>query len=345
MAALLSTGCGGAASSAAPLPSTAVSVVGTAMPPSTPETAPTRPGRQGARPATRTPVSRPTRTTIPGASPTNTPGGRRRIPTTTAAAALRAPASDVEIVLPDHPDRPARLHLPSRPAGDTVPLLIALHGSYSDADTLAGYTDLDALAEAAGWAVLWPQGGRVDGVRAWNAGTCCSPASEAGTDDVGYLGALLDDVLATDPIDRAEVVVVGHSNGAFMAYTVACRLADRFAAVVAVSGGLATGCEPARPISVLAVHGTGDESVAYSLGAASARRWRDLDGCSTESSTDQGAVRIETWTGCDDGVEVRLVTLAGAPHAWPGGPASAPDGFDASVELFIWLATLAPRRA
>jgi len=251
----------------------------------------------------------------------------------------------VEIVLPDHPDRPARLHLPSRPVGDTVPLLVALHGSYSDADALAGYTDLDALAEAVGWAVLWPQGSRVGGVRAWNAGSCCSPASEAGIDDVGYLGALLDEVLATDPIDRANVVVVGHSNGAFMAYTVGCRLAERIAAVVAVSGGLATGCQPARAVPVLAIHGTGDEAVAYSLGAASARWWRDIDGCSAESTTAEGSVRIEAWNGCDDGVEVRLVTLTGAPHAWPGGPVPTPDGFDAGMALFIWLTTLPPRRA
>lgn len=342
-AAALLGACGGTAEGAAPVPTT--TTVAPAPSTTAPDTTrPTRAPRDPNRPATRTPVSRPSSNQSPGSVGSGSGSGGRRRPgsSTTAAANLIGPL-DLVITLPDHADRPARLFVPARRAGTRVPLLVALHGSSSDADTLAGYTDLDALADAAGWAVLWPRGQRVDGVRSWNAGTCCAPASEAGIDDLGYLSALLDDVLAADPVDPARVVVVGHSNGAFMAHTVACRLADRVLAAVAVAGGLATGCEPDRPVSVLAIHGTTDGSVDYSLGAAAAWRWQDLDGCTAMATADNGTVRTESWNDCDGDTSVRLVTLPGAPHAWPGGPTPTVEGFDAGEVLLAWAASLPAR--
>src|SRR5207249_2240770 len=54
------------------------------------------------------------------------------------------------------------------------------------------------------------------------------------------------------------------SNGAQMVYRLASELADRIAAIAAVAGPMALAeCRPSRPISVLHIHGTGDEFAPF----------------------------------------------------------------------------------
>src|SRR5690606_33059573 len=87
-------------------------------------------------------------------------------------------------------------------------------------------------------------------------------------------------------------------------------------------------CVPSRPVSVLHVHGTADETIAYegaSLGSfvyPSARtavlRWAARAGCDTDAEPEllepldldrmlEGAeTRVERWTGCDEGLGVQL---------------------------------------
>ena len=50
-----------------------------------------------------------------------------------------------------------------------------------------------------------------------------------------------------------------------MTYAAGCELADRILAIAPVSGGTRDlpPCHPARPISVLDIHGTSDQIVSY----------------------------------------------------------------------------------
>jgi polyhydroxybutyrate depolymerase len=68
-------------------------------------------------------------------------------------------------------------------------------------------------------------------------------------------------------IDLDKVFVTGWSNGAYMAYYLACRADDVFAAVAPVAGLIGVepeyDCSPKKPPRVLAFHGKRDSQVDY----------------------------------------------------------------------------------
>lgn len=247
----------------------------------------------------------------------------------------------------DSPSGPRRslLSLPSTTAVPVAPapLVVDLHGYTESAE---GHDALDALAArgaAAGMVVATPQA--LGSLTLWNA------TEVAGLpDDVGFISALIDRLLATVCIDTTRVAVVGGSNGAFMASAVGCRLADRVSAIAAVAGLLLPeGCRPTEDVAVLAVHGLADDLVPLSgglgprrtelkLDAASravfarlpvvpvplaAAGWAWLAGCQgqPERSTPVRLVERTSWGTCRGNTEVRLDVVEGAGHAWFGSEA------------------------
>lgn len=250
--------------------------------------------------------------------------------------------------------RPVTLQRPATlEEGRRYPLVLVLHGFGATGAQQQSYLQLTALADAF---VLAPDGTpNAYGLRFWNAGACCDFGG-AGVDDVAYLGGLVDAVSKDWPVDPARVIVVGHSNGAFMAYRLACERADAIAAIAGLAGAATIdGCDPGRPVSVLHVHGTADRTIAYgggtlafdgtSLGAypgavESVAAWAALDGCGDGRSAREprdlvsalpGAeTRVEGADGCPPGVGVELWTIEDGGHI----PALAP-GFGAAV--LAWL--------
>src|SRR5882672_6545671 len=64
--------------------------------------------------------------------------------------------------------------------------------------------------------------------------------------------------------------LVGHSNGAFMCYGVACEYADLIAGIASLGGATFMNtnlCQPSQPVNILHIHGTADEIVLYGGGA------------------------------------------------------------------------------
>jgi poly(3-hydroxybutyrate) depolymerase len=96
---------------------------------------------------------------------------------------------------------------------------------------------MDALAERAGFIVVYPNGtGRLDEkLLTWNAGLCCGYAMTEKVDDVGFVRALLDALATRAPVDTARVYATGLSNGAMLSYRLAAQLSDRIAAVAPVA--------------------------------------------------------------------------------------------------------------
>src|SRR5439155_12228136 len=128
-----------------------------------------------------------------------------------------------------------------------------------------------------------------------------------------------------------RVYVTGISNGAMMAYRLACQLPGRLAAIGPVAGTMTTECGPATPTSVLHIHGLADQNVPFDGGAGSkgvakdARPsvpsviayWRRIDGCGQAQVSQQGPVHTEAADGAR-GTNVTLITVDGAGHQWPG---------------------------
>ena len=230
-----------------------------------------------------------------------------------------------------------------------LPLMLALHGSGNTAESFVRASRLDEAASAGGFVVAYPEAVRL----LWNGGFCCtSGRGDPGT-DVRFLDRVIADVAAIRPVDTTRVFAVGVSAGGIMAYRLACDMAGRVAGVASVAGSMQLDdCHPARPVSVLAVHGTGDQLVPYDGGridgaatrpappaSAVAERWAALDGCPepAERRTD-GLVMTTSWTGCAGGTRVRLVTIEGGGHNWFtsdfGPPNGAVDATGAIAEFF-----------
>ncbi len=235
-------------------------------------------------------------------------------------------------------EREALVFVPPGRGSRLRPAVIHLHGGGSDARVGAARSGVRQAAAAHGFLAVFPDGtGELKHrVLTWNAGYCCGFAAETGVDDVGYLRELIGALVARYRVDPSRVYLSGFSNGGMLAYRAACELSDLVAGIGVVSGAMPPGaCRPARPVSVLAVHGTADRHVRYEGGpsqspyqpsrmdqpfAATVRFWADADACPAESARERReAALFEHYEGCRDGTSVAAVTIEGGGHAWPGG--------------------------
>ena len=211
-------------------------------------------------------------------------------------------------------------------SGARVPLVVVLHGGFGTGVEAERAYHWDDLATRFGFVVLYPDGFE----RAWNAGTCCGAPQRRNIDDVGFLSALIGRVVRERNLDPNRIYVTGMSNGAMMAYRMACDAPLAIAAIGPVSGTLTVPCKQPKPTSVLAVHGLSDENVPFGGGVgkgfthderpsvpASIARWREIDGCSAPVDRTLGRV-TESLAQCIQGRAVELITIAGAGHQWPG---------------------------
>lgn len=218
-----------------------------------------------------------------------------------------------------------------RPAGlgtvNAVPLVVMLHGGFGTGAQAEKSYGWDAMADAHGFVVAYP-----DGIsNAWNAGTCCGLPQRTNVDDVGFIGAVIDKLVADEHVDRARVYVTGISNGAFMAYRVACELPGGVAAIGPDAGTMIVPCDHAPPTSVLHIHGLADQNVPYNGGVGTKgvtkdsrpsvpdtiAKWRAIDQCGPPTITTAGPAHTNT-SPCAGARAVTLITIDGAGHQWPG---------------------------
>lgn len=223
-----------------------------------------------------------------------------------------------------------------------TPLVLNWHGLTSNARRQRDFSAMNPVADARNFIVVYPNSPDTS----WNAGTCCR-IFVRDRDDVGFAVALVDEMQTRACIDARRVYSTGFSNGGYMSHRLACERADVFAAVAPVSGTLSPStCNPSRPIPVIHFHGTADRNVRYEGGGLTRavsvpdtlQGWADRNGCAPEPAVTfaEDDATCETWTDCDDDVEVTLCSFEGVAHCWPG-QANCPYGattttLDASEE-------------
>jgi polyhydroxybutyrate depolymerase len=233
-----------------------------------------------------------------------------------------------------------RTALLSRPTGTSRPLVILLPGTGATAAWADDETGWSALAARGDFALAVPDALPPNPAEPptflhnpprWNAGS----EDEGGPDDVAFLAALIDDVVARFAADPGRVFVTGFSNGAAMAFRVAAELADRVAAVAPVAGYCqVTDPRPIRPVPTLYIVGAADPLVPVRGGevrdpwrhryvrrppvADTVERWARALGCDPVPTveSDAGGVRV---VGHPGPVPFRVVTVEGLGHHWPGG--------------------------
>ncbi len=235
-------------------------------------------------------------------------------------------------------DRPANVVTPRDYDRETpTPLLVLLHGYGASGAIQDLYFGTTRAARDRGWLLVLPDG-TMDGSgrRFWNASTACCNFAGSTVDDVTYIRGLIEEMKEHFNVDASRVYLLGHSNGGFMAYRMACDAADVVTAVASLAGaaeGDETLCDPARPISVLQIHGTADATIAYTgggFGGATYPGARDSvegyaarAGC-TDSELGENIdftsdipgdeTTVRTWTACDAGLGAELWSIAGGSH-------------------------------
>lgn len=228
------------------------------------------------------------------------------------------------------------VHEPSGTWSGPRPLVLILHGGGGSPANAARMSDMSGLSDREGFIVLYPAGAGLLSRRllTWNAGNCCGYAMRRQVDDAGFLSALIERYVAGGQADPRRVYVAGLSNGAMMALRLACERPELVAAVASVAGTVAVpSCAPARPVSVLMIHGRADTHVLYDGGRGPsqlARRsdrsvkeslglWLKADACPEPPATrEEKGLRDEDWEHCRGQTAVRLITHQGG-HVWPGG--------------------------
>jgi polyhydroxybutyrate depolymerase len=162
--------------------------------------------------------------------------------------------------------RPATVYPPAFYKGP-APILISLHGYTSSGSGQESYMKMKSEASKRGVIYVLPNGTKDGAGNAfWNAGNSCCNFFGSKVDDVGYLMGLINQVNAKYPVDRKRIYFMGHSNGGFMTYRMACERSKEIAAVIIFSGSVDTArpnCKPI-PISVLHIHGSADTTISTS---------------------------------------------------------------------------------
>ena len=229
--------------------------------------------------------------------------------------------------------------VPSSYSKDTsLPLVVLLHGYGSTGVQQESYMKFVSVAEKNKFILVYPNG-TIDlvGRRFWNAtDACCDFFSDV--DDDAYLLSILKEMESIYSIDAKRIYFVGHSNGGFMSYRMACRHPDRIAAIASLAGASyfkTTDCGAKNSVSVLQVHGTNDETILYEGGQilgnsypsafASASQWATFNQCTQnavaqstkldlEGSIAGDETSITAWTNCQNSSEVELWTMKNASH-------------------------------
>jgi polyhydroxybutyrate depolymerase len=261
------------------------------------------------------------------------------------------------------------LHVPPGYDGTTpLPLVVDVHGYAIPADLEAGISGMAAAGDTAGYLTLTPEA--LGQPERWD--------TRVDSDDVAFVGQVLDDAEATLCVDRARVFATGFSEGGFMASTLACGLSDRIAAVAPVAGLRdVPGCAPDRPVPVLTFHGTEDTFMVYDGGMGPdmaalpapdgsggklgdfvadddslipgpvddalpdiAGAWADRNGCEGEPEEAPVANDVTRITyACPPGADVELYRVRGGGHTWPGSDGTASFEYVAGTTTFSVDAT------
>jgi polyhydroxybutyrate depolymerase len=152
-----------------------------------------------------------------------------------------------------------------------APLVVVMHGSGENSAQIrieTGY-GFERLADEHGFAVVYPDSYSFD----WNDCSKVGDFSVNGrtVDDVGFLGAMVDTLVAAIGVDPGRVFATGVSAGGSMSIRLALEAPSRYRAIAAVAANVPAPenfkCKPAgQGASVMIMNGTRDPLVPFDGG-------------------------------------------------------------------------------
>ena len=205
------------------------------------------------------------------------------------------------------------------------PLIIQMHGYNQDAAYQKNAAKWEPVADTGRFVVVFPNGQN----KAWDTG---------GDKDLNFIKAIINEMSNKYGIDKKRVYVSGFSMGGMMSYVVANKMSDQIAAIAPVSGGGGPSSAK-RAMPIMHTHGTTDDVVNYNSTVNTLKSWVPFNKCSSNSEkikpypkTKSGsAASLEIWSGCSDGVEIRLLTIDGKGHWY-----SMDEAVSVNTSVEIW---------
>ena len=189
-------------------------------------------------------------------------------------------------------------------------LVLVLHGSMGTGEDMRVMTfyGFDVLAERDGFIAVYPDG--YD--RHWNdcRATASYVANTENIDDVGFLRALVQQMVEEQGVDPARVFATGLSNGGQMAYRLALEAPDLVTGVASVAASLPVDvnldCEPSgTAVATMVMNGTADPVNPYTGGLV------EILGDTSRGMVRSSAETAEYWAA------LAGYGGAGAQRAWP----------------------------
>jgi len=209
------------------------------------------------------------------------------------------------------------------PEASSGPLsvLIHFHGWGSSATSHSGKSWVADDVTSRGWLGVFP-----DGINeTWSH----DGSPNADRDEIAFLDDVIADV--RDRFDVENFYGSGFSQGASMAWYLACERGDQFTSFFPASGTfwdpLPQTCT-AGPVNLRHTHGTSDTTFPLEgrpIGTShqgdtleGMALWRDINGCSEapERTEVEGVVTCQIWDQCASGRELRLCLHDGG-HTYP----------------------------
>jgi poly(hydroxyalkanoate) depolymerase family esterase len=256
--------------------------------------------------------------------------------------------------------RPYKLYIPSLYRGQSVPLIVMLHGCTQSPDDFAAGTRMNHAAEAQTCLVAYPgQTSAANMQKCWNWFNQTDQQRDAG--EPSLIAGITRDIMRDYAIDPARVYIAGLSAGGAAAAIMANAYPDLYAAV-GVHSGLACGAAKDMPSAFTAMqrgaggiprrnrkrvvpaiifHGERDTTVNPSNADAVIAQTIGGSILTTRSESGQvpgGHAYARTLHLDHDGrTIVEQWVIRGAGHAWSGGSPSGsytdPRGPDATKEM------------
>lgn len=161
------------------------------------------------------------------------------------------------------------LHIPTNYDSETAsPLVINLHG-FGDcatdfAESVGGFYNFDDLANEENIIVAYPQGA----YRPEKEDTYWEPGDNGSENiyenDVYFMEQLIEDIASKYNLDMNKIFAIGYSNGAMMAYSLACNASQVFSGIGIMSGALLDDdCSLEKSVPIITFHGIADGVLPY----------------------------------------------------------------------------------
>jgi poly(hydroxyalkanoate) depolymerase family esterase len=268
-----------------------------------------------------------------------------------------------------------KIYVPSTYTGQSLPVLVMLHGCTQYPDDFARGTRMNGLAEEQSFLVVYPEQPRSANMqRCWNWYEPADQQRDGG--EPALIAGIVRQVITEFSADAKRVYAAGLSAGGAAAAVLAATYPDLFAAVGVHSGlacgaardmpsafaamrgdGTGTFAGKRHPVPTIVFHGDRDKTVNVANGdrvAAQAPSGPGLTQAVNEGRTPDGVTYTRTVrTDASGRAVLEQWVLHGTGHAWSGGDSSGsfadargPDASREMVRFFLAHAGTAnaPRR-